>query len=228
MPSRKWRHQDSWQDAVVVAAAVAGSARGVRRVLDSVLRDRGARAREEPAGRGVRRAGVLSAEYSESPGKTHSDIDWAWRLCRPSASKALLPNSSYSVLTGGRAAQVQIWRLVAAFVAAALAACSPGTRRGRPNRPTMWSSTAGTSRGRRGSRSGRAHGQVGRAGIAGPPFGRPLIRRPGLDRHREQGCDRRARPRVLPPHLEALRSPGGLEVAGARGVRQPRSGHASH
>ena len=29
-------HQDSWQDAVVVAAAVAGSARGVRRVLDSV------------------------------------------------------------------------------------------------------------------------------------------------------------------------------------------------
>ena len=29
-------HQHSWQDAVVVAAAVAGSARGVRRVLDSV------------------------------------------------------------------------------------------------------------------------------------------------------------------------------------------------
>ena len=29
-------HQDSWQDAVVVAAAVAGSASGVRRVLDSV------------------------------------------------------------------------------------------------------------------------------------------------------------------------------------------------
>ena len=29
-------HQDSWQDAVVVVAAVAGSARGIRRVLDSV------------------------------------------------------------------------------------------------------------------------------------------------------------------------------------------------
>lgn len=32
-------HQDSWQDAVVVAAAVAGSARGVRRILDSVHRN---------------------------------------------------------------------------------------------------------------------------------------------------------------------------------------------
>ena len=49
----------------------------------------------------------------------------------PICDKALLPSSSYSVLTGGRAAQVQIWRLVAAFVATALAACSPG-RQGQP------------------------------------------------------------------------------------------------
>ncbi len=32
-------YQDSWRDAVVVAAAVASSANGIRRVLDSVHED---------------------------------------------------------------------------------------------------------------------------------------------------------------------------------------------
>ena len=55
--------------------------------------------------------------------------------------------------------------------------------------------------------AGRAHGQDGRPRRARPPPRRADHRRAGLDRHRQQGGDRRPGPRVLPAGQEALRPP---------------------
>ena len=78
-------------------------------------------------------------------------------------------------------------------------------------------------RDRRGA--GREDGQVGRAGRPGDASRRPDLGGLGLDRLRAQGGDRRTGARVLPSRVAPLRSTRSLEVADARGIRQPRPGH---
>ena len=101
-------------------------------------------------------------------------------------------------------------------------ACAQGCRsRGRRGAVLRRAATAGVRPGRlrrhvrrrhrRGA--GEADGQDGRDRRARQASRRPVERRPGLHRHRQQGGDRRPVARVLSPRLAALSTPGRLEVA---------------